>query len=45
VNAKPGGIGRKLLDSKKNNQIGWSAKLSLREGIVNTIDEVFEIII
>jgi GDP-L-fucose synthase len=42
---KPDGTPRKLLDSKKINQIGWSAKLNLREGIVKTIDEVFDIII
>jgi GDP-L-fucose synthase len=42
---KPDGTPRKLLDSKKINQIGWSAKLNLREGIVKTIDEVFDTII
>ncbi|MFM1912294.1 MAG: hypothetical protein RIR51_132 [Bacteroidota bacterium] len=37
---KPDGTPRKLLDVSKINSFGWKAKISLREGLKKTIDEV-----
>ncbi len=34
--SKPNGVPQKLLDVKKLNDLGWSAKTPLTEGIVNT---------
>lgn len=34
--SKPDGTPRKLLDTTRLNQLGWSAKISLREGLQNT---------
>lgn len=36
--SKPDGMPRKLLDVTKINSLGWSADISLREGIEKTID-------
>lgn len=35
---KPDGTPRKLLDVSKLNQLGWTARITLEEGIKNTID-------
>jgi GDP-L-fucose synthase len=37
---KPDGTPRKLMDTSKINNLGWKAKLSLKEGIGKTIKEV-----
>ncbi len=37
---KPDGTPRKLLDVSKINSFGWKAKISLKEGLKKTIDEV-----
>ena len=37
---KPDGTPKKLLDSSKINNLGWKAKINLREGISATIKEV-----
>ena len=36
--SKPDGTPRKLLDVSKINRLGWKAKVSLAEGIHNTIE-------
>lgn len=41
---KPDGTPRKLLDTTKINNLGWAAKIPLKEGIVKTINEVKEIL-
>jgi nucleoside-diphosphate-sugar epimerase len=33
---KPGGTPRKLLDTSRLNQMGWSAQIGLEEGVRNT---------
>lgn len=38
--SKPDGTPRKLLDITKINNLGWKAKITLREGIAKTIKEV-----
>tara|TARA_B100000212_G_scaffold271903_1_gene211301 strand:- start:3007 stop:4032 length:1026 start_codon:yes stop_codon:yes gene_type:complete len=38
--SKPNGTIRKVLDVRKINQLGWSSKISLRDGIVKTIKEL-----
>lgn len=35
---KPDGTPRKFLDTKKLNQLGWHAKISLKEGLRNTYE-------
>jgi len=37
-NSKPDGTLRKLLDSKKINDLGWSRKVDLNDGLKLTID-------
>jgi len=37
---KPDGTPRKLMDTSKINNLGWKAKLNLKEGINNTLKEV-----
>lgn len=37
---KPDGTPRKLMDVSKINSFGWKAKISLREGLKKTIEEV-----
>ena len=36
----PDGTPKKLLDSKKINELGWRSKISLFEGISNTYSEL-----
>jgi GDP-L-fucose synthase len=36
---KPDGTPRKLMDINKLNNLGWSAKIGLKEGIIKTISE------
>lgn len=36
--SKPDGTPRKLLDVTRINELGWQARISLREGIANTYD-------
>jgi len=36
---KPDGTLRKLMDTSKINNLGWSAKVELKKGIINTIQE------
>lgn len=38
--SKPDGTPRKLMDVSKLNQLGWSASISLRDGIQKVFDEV-----
>ena len=40
--SKPDGTPRKLLDTSKINKIGWFPKISLKEGIQNTVKEFIE---
>jgi GDP-L-fucose synthase len=40
---KPDGTPRKLMDTSKINDLGWSANVGLREGVIQTIKE-FEIL-
>ena len=35
---KPDGTPRKLMDNSKINQLGWSYKISLEDGITETYD-------
>ncbi|MFM1774886.1 MAG: hypothetical protein RJA53_496 [Bacteroidota bacterium] len=37
---KPDGTPRKLMDTTKINKLGWKANISLKEGIMRTINEV-----
>ncbi len=37
--SKPDGMPRKILDSSKIRELGWSPKISLREGVEKTIQE------
>ena len=37
---KPDGTPRKLMDTTKINNLGWKASIKLKEGIINTIQEV-----
>jgi GDP-L-fucose synthase len=37
---KPDGTSRKLMDTTKINNLGWKASIKLKEGIINTIQEV-----
>ncbi len=37
--SKPDGTPRKLLNTKRINQMGWKAEINLKEGIKQTIDE------
>ncbi len=39
---KPDGTPRKLMDTSKINNLGWSAKCDLRDGIIKTINEVID---
>ena len=39
---KPDGTPRKLLDTSKLTELGWEAKISLDEGIKNTIKSFIE---
>jgi GDP-L-fucose synthase len=36
---KPDGTLRKLMDTSKINNLGWSAKVEIKKGIINTIQE------
>jgi GDP-L-fucose synthase len=36
--SKPDGTPRKVLDVSKAKSLGWSPKISLRDGIASTID-------
>ncbi len=38
-NTKPDGTPRKLMDVSKINDLGWSASISLNEGIIQTLDQ------
>ncbi|NOT77552.1 MAG: GDP-L-fucose synthase [Bacteriovoracaceae bacterium] len=38
--SKPDGTPRKLLDTGKINKLGWKAKVSLREGLVKTYEDL-----
>lgn len=38
--SKPDGTPRKLLDTTKINKLGWKAKVSLREGLVKTYEDL-----
>ena len=40
--SKPDGKPRKLLDISKIKELGWEAKISLSEGIKNTINSFLE---
>ena len=42
-NTKLDGTPRKLMDSTKINKLGWSAKISLKNGIKETINEFYNI--
>jgi GDP-L-fucose synthase len=37
---KPDGTPRKLMDTSKINNLGWSAKINLNKGIVKTLEEI-----
>ena len=37
---KADGTPRKLMDTSKINQLGWEAKINLKEGIVKTLEEI-----
>ena len=37
---KPDGTPRKLMDTSKLNMLGWKSKVSLKEGIMKTLNEV-----
>ena len=39
---KPDGMARKLMDVSRINNLGWSAKITLEEGLKRTYDEVKE---
>ncbi|NMA44055.1 MAG: GDP-L-fucose synthase [Oligosphaeraceae bacterium] len=41
--SKPDGMPRKLMDSGRANALGWSAKISLQEGIRRSIEEFREL--
>ena len=41
---KPDGTLRKLMDVSKINKFGWKAKIGIKEGIKNTIEEVRNIL-
>ena len=36
---KPDGTPKKLMDSSKINNLGWKAKIGIKDGIINTIKE------
>ena len=36
--SKPDGTPRKLMDSSKMNDLGWTSKINLKEGIASTLD-------
>nr|MBP5982886.1 GDP-L-fucose synthase [Fluviicola sp.] len=36
----PDGMERKLLDSSKLTNLGWSAKISLLDGLKNVVEEI-----
>jgi GDP-L-fucose synthase len=36
--SKPDGTPRKLLDTSRLNRLGWSPRISLREGLCRTYD-------
>ena len=40
--SKPDGTPRKLLDTKRINELGWSPKISLRDGLAKTIRIFYE---
>ena len=40
--SKPDGTPRKLLNVEKLKSIGWQPRISLRDGIKKTIEEVFD---
>jgi GDP-L-fucose synthase len=42
--SKPDGTPRKLLDTSKINTLGWFPKISLKEGILRTVEEYIETI-
>ena len=37
--SKPDGTPRKLLDISKINNLGWTPKIKLKEGLIKTINE------
>ena len=39
---KPDGTPRKLMDTRKINNLGWKASIGLKEGIKKTIEEVMD---
>jgi GDP-L-fucose synthase len=38
--SKPDGTPRKLMDISKLNMLGWKSKISLKDGIIKTLDEI-----
>jgi GDP-L-fucose synthase len=40
---KPDGTPRKLMDTSKINNLGWSYSILLKDGIKNTVQEVFDL--
>ena len=40
--SKPDGTPRKLLDVNKINELGWYPKIQLKEGIIKTVNEIWD---
>jgi GDP-L-fucose synthase len=39
---KPDGTPRKLMNTDKINNLGWKANLNLRDGLIKTINEIYD---